>query len=63
MSNRTETCTAQERRLLDLMWAAMPANVDATINGATLRLEDWPIGHGNGHAFAEAFYAARRARD
>jgi len=63
MSERTETCTPEERRLLDLLWQATPMNVDATYNTLRLSLEGWPMGYGSGHETAEAFYAADRSRE
>jgi len=56
MADRTETCTPEERRLLDLLGSAIPTRVEATHNSLLLRLEDWPLGYGSGHAAAQAFY-------
>ena len=58
MTNRTETCTPAERRFLDLLWQAVPMNMDANHNELRLAFSGWPFGCGSGHETAKAFYEA-----
>jgi len=64
MTDRTESCTPEERRFLDRMNQCIITNADATMGGARIAFEFPRMEAGaSGHQLVNDLYAARGDKD
>lgn len=63
MTDRTETCTPEERRLLDIMHKMHLDRAEASSNAASIHFAVWEMNDPAGHDLIKALYAARGDRD
>lgn len=54
-----DTCTPDERELLDRIHQARLEDVDANSTSVTFRFDGFRVGYGSGHDLAKAMYAAK----